>query len=132
MEHQKKDVQRYRRSVRYTLVGALIAMSALPFIFMLPILGDMNFLFLFILWPLFLWAARVLPKSFALCVATFCAIALTVPPYPNYLSITAEKRLHLSFIGFKNVLDDPFGLSFFFCFYLSIFIATVFLIGRRK
>src|SRR5438552_9390533 len=105
MEQQKKDVARYRKGVRYTLVGALIATSAVPFIIMLPILGDMNLVFLLILWPLFLLAARLLPKSFALCVAAFFAIALAVPPYPNYLSITVEKRLHLSFIGFKNVID---------------------------
>lgn len=132
MEKRIKDLVQRNRGARYTVVATLIVLSAVPFVVMLPILGDINIAFLVVVWLLFLWAARALPKGVALGVATFFALALAIPPYPNYLSVTADRRIHLSFIGFENIFDDLFGFLFFFVFYLAIFVAMVFLIKLSK
>lgn len=125
---------RYRQSkaARRALVVLLIAVSPIPFIILLPVLGGINIAFLVLVWVLFLWMTQALPRRVRLFAAVLAAIALAIPPYPNYLSITAERRLHFSFIGFENVFDHPFGLSFLFAFYLAIFAVAVFLLERKQ
>ena len=123
---------RKRKIKRYLIVALLIIITAAPSIMMLPILGSLNLLFLLILWPLFLVIVKILPKRFLLLPPMFFAIAMAIPPYPYYFSITDEGHPSFGFIGFKNIFDDLYGLVFFFIFYFAIFVSVAFLINPRK
>jgi hypothetical protein len=121
-----------KKAKRYLIIVLLIAVSAVPSMIMLPVMGNINLLFLLILWAVFLAVIKVLPKSFLVALSVLFAVAMTIPPYPNYLSVTNDGHFSLGFIGFENVFGGAlWRLAFFFIFYLVFFIVAALLVGRQ-
>ncbi len=93
-------------------------------------MGDLNLLFLLILWVLLLAVARVVPKRLLVALAVLFAIAMTVPPFPNYLFVTKDGHISFYFNGLKGVFDGAlWRLAFFLIFYIVFFVAVALLVG---
>jgi len=106
---------------RYWLLGLLFLISIIPQVIMLPLLGSINLLFLIVVWVI-LWAFIFLaPKPVAVVIAILAAIAMAIPPSPNYEFPTNTGALHFQFIGWDNVANALYGVVFFFVFYLILF-----------
>jgi hypothetical protein len=121
-----------KRGIRYIAVAGLVAISAVPWTILVPILGDVNLLFLFFLWALFFVLCKMLQKRSIVLVSVIFSLAMTIPPVPNYISVSGE-QLHFSFIGFENIFGGAlWRLSFFFVIHLVLFVAVAFLLRRKQ
>jgi hypothetical protein len=106
---------------RYWLLGLLFVISASPQVLVLPLLGSINLLFLVLLWILLCVTILFGPRVLAVLVALLLAVAMAVPPAPNYLWPSNSGALHFQFIGWGNVFHGLYGVVFFFVLYLVLF-----------
>jgi hypothetical protein len=128
----KADRDSIKNGMRYIAVAALIVISAVPWTILVPILGEVNLLFLFSLWALFLVLSKILQKRLVILVSVIFAIAMAIPPVPNYVSVSGE-HLRFSFIGFESIFGGTlWRLVFFFALHLVLFIAAAFLITHKS
>lgn len=111
---------------RYWLLGLLFVVSTIPQIVLLPILGDINLLFLVAVWVILCASMWMGSKTLAVFVAALGALAMAIPPVPNYLFPTNSGSLSFQFIGWSAVGHALYGAAFFFVFYLVIFELTAF------
>lgn len=106
---------------RYFAVFIAAMISAIPTFIMLPMLGSVNFVPLAAIWLFLLWRYKGRNKAAPWHWMMLGAVLMAIPPTPNYVAISDSGRMHLNFIGFANVFDHPFGIVFFFVFYMAIF-----------
>ena len=118
--------------MRYWLAGLLFILSIIPQVLTLPLLGGVNLVFLVVLWLVLYAFVMFTRKPLPAVIALLAAIAMAVPPSPNYLFSTNTGSLHFQFIGWANVTNDLYGLVFFFVFYLILFELAVFLIRKSR
>lgn len=118
--------------LRYWLVGLLFVLSIIPQLLMLPILGSINLLFLIAVWVILCAFTLFGPKPLAAAIAVLGAIAMAIPPIPNYAFPDNSGTLRLGFIGWENVAHALYGTIFFFVFYLVIFELAAFLTERPR
>jgi len=117
---------------RYWLLGLLVIVSAIPQVLVLPLLGSTNLLFLILLWVLLAIAVLYGRKAIRLATAFLFAIAMAVPPAPNYLWPTNTGVLRFQFIGWANVFHALYGTIFFFVFYLALFLLAAVYVRRSE
>lgn len=112
---------------RYWLFGLLFLISIIPQVILLPLLGSINLLFLIAIWVILCAFVLLTPKPFAMAMAALGALAMAIPPSPNYAFPTNTGALNFQFIGWGNVANALYGVVFFFVFYLVIFELAAFL-----
>lgn len=111
----------------YWLLGLLFLISVIPQVIMLPLLGSINLLFLIAVWVILCTFVFLTAKPIAIACGALAAMAMAIPPSPNYVFPTNAGVLQLQFIGWGNIANALYGTVFFFVFYLIIFELAVFL-----
>lgn len=123
---------RSKTTMRYVVVALLAALSFVPDVLLLPILGEVNFFLLVALWALLAVVFLRTRMRTSAAVATICALLLSVPPMPNYITFSNSGEIGFYFIGFAVLLQGWRGILQGFAFYLSIFLVVARLMQRSE
>lgn len=121
---------RTKPSMRFWLWGLLFLISVVPQIILAPFLSILNLLFLVALWIVLCAVALLGSRLATTSIAFIWAIAMAIPPAPNYVWFSNTGSLYFHFIGWRGVAYAAYSTAFFFVFYLILFeLAAAF--GRR-
>lgn len=120
------------RLIRYLLTTLLILLSLVPQVILLPVLGDINLLFLCVLWGLLLICFLKAPLRVSLGASILGAIAMAITPMPYYVGVSNSGVPYFHTLDWKSILEDVYGTSFFFVWHLAFFAGVACLLGRRQ
>jgi len=120
-----------RAAARTVLAGMVVLISFIPQAIVSPFLGEINLVFLLLLWIAFLALLRFLTRRQMFFTAAICAMLMAFPPVPNWMWYSNSGGLLLRFIGWSGLLREVYGIVFFFLLYLAIFISIVLLSRNR-
>lgn len=118
--------------VRYVLIAALVAASFVPQFLTVGVFGELNLWLLIVLWLVLFACYLKVSKGVAWAATIIGALAMAIPPVPNYVSVS--NGLHLTWIGWGNLLEGSglYGIVFFFVFYALVFGAAAWLLRRKS
>jgi|SRR5579885_2001770 len=108
----------------------LILLSFVPQIFVLPLLGEINLIFLLLLWIVFLVLFKLLARGQMLVASILLAVAMAFPPIPNWMWYSNSGELLFRFIGWSNLSREGYNIAFFLVLYLAIFVGVTFLLKK--
>lgn len=109
------------------LLVVIMIISAIPSIILLPILGDINLIFVASLWILYFVGLKYLSNRLLIYLIIMFSILMSIPPNPNYFVYTNEGNYKFMFIGFQNIFDeDAWSKLVFFVYYLLVLLAGKF------
>lgn len=118
--------------IRYVLIAALVLVSFVPQFLTVGVFGELNLWLLVVLWLVLFFCYLKGSKGLAWTASIIGALAMVIPPVPNYVSVS--NGLHLTWVGWSNLLEGGglYGIVFFFVFYALVFGAVAWLLRRKS
>lgn len=119
---------------RFIQIAVLVVISFAPQFLTVGVFGEINFWFLALLWLVLFLCYFMASESLARVATIIAALAMAIPPVPNYVFPSEISGWQLTWIGWKSLLEGGglYGIAFFFVFYALLFGAVAWLLRRRK